>query len=243
MPGHISYDRIDDNATFNLARIKKGGQLFEVILEPDKAVELKEGRPVEIRDVLRSENIFSDAKKGLLAPQHLFEPSFGTSDPLKVAEVIIREGEVQLTAEHRRRVREQKLRQIIEIIHRNGVDPRTHLPHPIARIESAMEEAKVRIEEFKKPEEQVSRIVSEMKIILPIKLEVAEIEIHIQNGQDAARAYPTVRGNSTIIKDEWLNDGSWKGLVEIPAGLSEEFFARLNKITKGEIETKIIRTR
>ncbi len=233
----------EDNATFNLARMKKGGQLFEIIVEPDKAIELKEGRPVEIKDVLRSENIFSDAKKGLLAPEHLFMPNFGTTDSLKIAEVIIRDGEVQLTAEYRKKVREQKLRLIIEMIHRNGVDPKTHLPHPAARIESAMEEAKVRIEEFKRPEEQVARIISELRVILPIKMEVAEIEIIIPNSQNAARAYPTIRGSSTIIKDDWLNDGSWKGVVELPAGLSEEFFTKLNKITKGEIETKIIRTR
>jgi ribosome maturation protein SDO1 len=243
MPAMISFDRIDDNATFNLARIKKGGQHFEVILEPEKVVELKEGKSVEIRDTLRSENIFADAKKGLLAPEHLFKQAFGTEDTLKIAETIIRDGEVQLTAEYRKGLRGKKLKQIIEIIHRNGVDPRTHLPHPVARIEMAMEEAKIRIDEFKKPEEQVSRIVSELRVMLPIKLEVAEIEIIISNSQNAARAYPTVKSYSTILKDDWLNDGSWRGVVEIPAGLSEELFSKLNKITKGEIETKIIRTR
>jgi ribosome maturation protein SDO1 len=239
MPAGQIFDK-EDNATFNLARMKKGGKLFEVILEPEKAVEFKEGKPVEIRDVLRSENIFTDAKNGLLAPEHLFKPTFGTDDTLKIAEILIREGEVQLTAEHRKKVREQKRKLVVEMIHRNGVDPRTH---PIARIEAALEEAKIKIDEFKKPEEQVGRIVSEMKAILPIKLEVAEIEIHIPNGQDAMRAYPIVKSSSTLIRDEWLNDGSWKGLVELPAGLSEEFFSKLNKITRGEIETKIIRTR
>jgi len=168
---------------------------------------------------------------------------FGTDDSLKVAEIILKEGEIQLTAEHRKKIREQKHRLVIEMIHRNAVDPKTHIPHPINRIESAMEEAKVRIDEFKRPEEQVGRIVSQLQAILPIKMEVAEISIRVFNAQNAARAYPLIKSTAHIIKDEWLNDGSWSGVVELPAGLSEDFFGKLNKLTKGEIESKIIKTR
>lgn len=241
MPGQAIYDK--EEVSFNLARLKKGSQDFEIVIEPDKAVEFKEGRAVDIRDILKSEGIFSDARKGLRAPESAMKQLFGTDDSLKVAELILKEGEIQLTAEHRKKVREQKRRIVIEMIHRNAVDPKTHIPHPINRIESAIEEAKVRIDEFKRPEEQVSRIVSQLQAILPIKMEVAEISIRIFDAQNAARAYPLIKANAHLIKDEWLNDGSWSGVVELPAGLTEDFFGKLNKITKGEAETKIIKTR
>jgi ribosome maturation protein SDO1 len=241
MPGQAIYDK--EEVLFNMARIKKGGETFEIVIDPDKAVEHKEGKGVDIRDILKSEYIFSEAKRGLRASETLMKQVFGTDDSLKVAEIIIRDGEIQLTAEHRKKVREAKHRLIVEMIHRNGVDPSTHLPHPVARIESAMEEAKVRIDEFKKPEDQLDRIVSQIRVVLPIKMEVAEIMIKIPNAQTAARAYPAIKAGARIIKDDWLNDGSWAGVVELPAGLSEDFFARLNKITKGEIETQVMKTR
>ena len=34
------------------------------------------------------------------------------------------------------------------MIHRNAVDPKTGLPHPPQRIESAMEEAKIHVDEI-----------------------------------------------------------------------------------------------
>lgn len=241
MPGQAIYDK--EEVSFNLARIKKGKENFEIVIEPDKAVEFKEGRAVDIRDILKSEGVFSDARKGLRASEAEMTKLFGTDDSLKVAELILKDGEIQLTAEHRKKIREQKHRIVIEMIHRNAVDPKTHIPHPINRIESAMEEAKVRIDEFKRPEEQVGRIVSQLQAILPIKMEVAEISIRIFNAQNAARAYPIIKTNSQIIRDEWLNDGSWSGVVELPAGLSEDFFGKLNKLTKGDVETKIIKTR
>jgi ribosome maturation protein SDO1 len=89
----------------------------------------------------------------------------------------------------------------------------------------------------------VGRIVSALQAILPIKMEVAEISIRISNAQNAARAYPIVKANANLLKDEWLGDGSWSGTVELPAGLTEDFFGKLNKLTKGEIESKIIRTK
>jgi ribosome maturation protein SDO1 len=241
MPGQAIYDK--EEVSFNLARLKKNGENFEIVIDPDKAVEFKEGKNVDIRDILKSEYVFSDAKRGLRASAAEMKKLFEEEDELKIAELIIKEGEIQLTAEHRKKVREQKHKLIVEMIHRNGVDPKTHLPHPVARIESAMEEAKVKIDEFKRPEDQVSRIVSQIKVVLPIKMEIAEIEIKIQNSQVAARAYPIVKANATILKDDWLNDGSWLGVIELPAGLSEDFFAKLNRITKGELESKILRTR
>jgi len=45
----------------------------------------------------------------------------------------------------------------------------------------------------------------------------------------------------TIVKDEWGDDGSWRAVVEIPAGMQAEFFDMLNKKTHGNIETKILK--
>ncbi|MFH1398894.1 MAG: ribosome assembly factor SBDS [Candidatus Woesearchaeota archaeon] len=240
MPDQM-YSR-DEKISLNLARIKKGGKDFEVVVDADLAVQLRAGKAIDVKDVLKSENIFSDAKKGLFAPEHELKQIFETDEALKIAEIIIREGEIQLTADFRKRLREQKRLQIVNLIHSNAVDPTTHLPHPAERIERAMEEAKVRIDEFKNAEEQLQDVIKALRVLLPIKFEIDEIALKIP-AEHAVRAFSTVKSNAKILRDEWQRDGSWVCVVELPAGLREDFFAKVNKITKGNVDTKILKTR
>ena len=151
MKGFQTFDR--ERVSFNLAKLKKGGETFEIAIDPDLAIDLKHGKDVDMRDVLKSEDIFSDAKKGTLASESKMHELFNTSDPLKVAEAIINDGQIQLSSEYREKLREEKKNKIVNIIHRNAIDPKTNLPHPPQRIENAFKEAKVHIDEFKKAEE------------------------------------------------------------------------------------------
>jgi ribosome maturation protein SDO1 len=56
--------------------------------------------------------------------------AFGTTDPLKIADLILKKGTLQLTTDQRRKMVEDKKRQIIDFISRQAVDPKTNLPHP-----------------------------------------------------------------------------------------------------------------
>ena len=132
----------------NLARLKKGGEKFEVAIDSEKAMAFRKGAISDVRDCLEAEHIFSDAKKGSLASEHDLQRLFKTNDPLKIAAVIVQEGEIQLTEAYRKKQVEDKMRRIIALIHRNGVDPKTHLPHPLTRIENAFAEAKAHVDPF-----------------------------------------------------------------------------------------------
>ncbi|MBU4283826.1 MAG: ribosome assembly factor SBDS [Nanoarchaeota archaeon] len=228
--------------SINLARLKKGGQNFEVVINSDNAIAFKQGKNIAIEGVITNEKIFADAKKGLLASEKLVQQLFNTTDVKEVAKIIIKDGEIQLTAEYKQKLREEKKKRIINFIHANGVDPKTGLPHPVTRIENAFEEAKIHIDEFKSEEKQIDEILKKLRVILPIKFEIDEIEIKIPASY-AAKMYSVVKSFSRITKDEWLNDGSWKCIVEIPAGLKQDFFDKLNSMTHGEIETKILKTK
>ncbi|HII30106.1 ribosome assembly factor SBDS [Candidatus Woesearchaeota archaeon CG08_land_8_20_14_0_20_47_9] len=223
----------------NLARLKKGGHNFEVVIDPDKAAELKEGADVEIADILKSEHVFFDAKKGVLAPEHLLEAVFGSSDPINVAGVIISAGEVQLTAAYRERKREEKRRMVIQLIHHAGVDPRTGLPHPPERISRAMDEARVRIDDSKGAEDQIKDIVKKLRSVLPVKFEVRRIMVRVPP-EFSAKSVSVIKGFATLISEEWLNDGSLRLVVELPAGIQQDFFDALNRLTKGSAETSIV---
>jgi len=236
----FSFDK--EKISINLARLKKGSNVFEVVIDSDAAVAYKEGNAIEIRDILKAEKVFSDAHKGLIAPEHVMRDVFNTADPLEVAKIIIREGEIQLTAEHRQLVRDRKKKQIIEKIHRYGVDPRTHAPHPITRIEAAFEEGNVKIDEFKNADEQVAQIIKQLAPILPIRFEQKEIALKFP-AESAGKAAPVVHRLAKVLRQDWQTDGSWVCVVEIPAGLETELYDKLNSLTHGKLESKVLKTK
>ncbi|MEM2121261.1 MAG: ribosome assembly factor SBDS [Candidatus Woesearchaeota archaeon] len=237
MPAPIGFGR--EKIHFNLAILKKQGQQFQIVIDADKAVEYKQGN-ADIRDVLKSEHIYSDAEKGMLASEHAIKEIFGTNDSLKVAEIILKEGEIQFTAEYRRKILEQKTNRIIDLISKNAINPQTKLPHPPERIRSAIEEAKVKIDMFKKPEDQIKDIVKKISAIIPIRIENISLKIKIPVSY-AAKCYSTIKALSNIKEEEWMSDGSLSATVEIPAGLKEEFIDKLNKITHGNLELTILK--
>ena len=235
-PGFIEASRLD----INLAILKKGNTKFEVVVDPELAIAYRRGKDVELEDVLKSDEIFSDAQKGMLASEHLMEQFFKTKDKRKVAEIIIKEGEIQLTAEFRRKLREQKLNRIVNIIHRNSINPQTNTPHPEERIRAAIEQAKLKIDEFKPAEDQVERIIKDIAGIIPIRLEVLQLEV-IVPPQFAPKSYSVIKSFGGLEQSDWLNDGSLLARVKLPAGLKLEFMDKINSLTHGSAEIKIIK--
>lgn len=222
-----------------VARLSSHGTTFEVLVDPELALSLRMGGNVDMRSLLASDKIFKDSKKGDVASEEMIRKVFGTTDVFKVAEQIVKRGEVQVTTEQRRRMREQRLKQVVALISRRAVNPQTGLPHPPARIESAINEAKVQIDEYKSAEEQIPRIVKALAPILPLKFETKRIAIKIPASY-VGRVQRTVREFGTVKQEQWLNDGSWAVVVEIPAGVQGEFFDKLNELTRGEVETKVL---
>lgn len=220
-----------------IAKLKREGKEFEILVDCDKALELREGKPIGIDDILAVDDIFKDVKKGEKASEHDLEKTFKTKDAREISKIIIKEGIVQLTKAHLAKQREEKKKQIINLIHMNAVDPKTGIPHPPQRIESALEEAKVHIDENKKAEDQISDIIKKLQTILPIKFEKRKIKIVIP-AKYAGQCYNVLKRYNAI--EEWMNNGNLKGIVELPAGIVDEFFGRLNSICHGEVESSII---
>jgi ribosome maturation protein SDO1 len=220
-----------------IARLRKGDKVFEIFVDCEKALELRKGKSVSIRDILAIDEIFKDAKKGERAAG--VKEAFGTDDIFLVAEKIIKEGEIQLTTEYRRKLTEEKKRQVIDSIVKRAIDPRTNLPIPPTRLELAMEQSKVHIDPFKSTEEQVKEVIDKIKFILPIKIERKKLQI-ISPIQSSGRVLGIAPKYGEVKKEEWLNDGSLLMIVEIPAGMMGEFLAEMNRISGGKIESKII---
>jgi ribosome maturation protein SDO1 len=225
-----------------IARYKREGKNFEILVDGDKALLFKEGKDVLIDELVVTIDVFSDIKKGLHVSEDDLIKMFGTKNKEEVCKKIIKEGEVQITAEQQKRFREEKLKQIINLIHRNSVDPKTGLPHPPQRIENAINEKKVSIDPFKPAETQVDKVVGVLRELLPLKFEIREIEIKIP-AKYSGRCFGLFKQYGKILKEEWQSDGSLVVVLEIPGGLQEELFNQLNSLTSGSVESKILKTR
>jgi ribosome maturation protein SDO1 len=222
------------------ARISKDGEKFEILVKPEPALDYKMGKPLGISQLLVIDEIFSDGNKGTRASSEKLEKAFGTIDPLKIAEDIMRHGELQLTTDQRRQLVDDKRKQVIAFISRNCIDPRTGTPHPPLRIEQALNQVKYSIDPFKPAEEQSKDIIDELRSIIPIKMEQMRVAVKIL-AEYGAKGYGAVKGYGTITKEEWQADGALVAVVEMPAGVYGPFVERLGKITQGTIQTKILK--
>lgn len=218
-----------------IAKLREGNKEFEILVDLDKAMDLKQGKDVDIKEVLAIDAIYTDAKKGLHASEDDVRKAFGTTDIYEVAKQIIKKGNVQLTSEYRKKIRDAKIKQIVTFLSRNCINPQTNLPHPPQRIENALDESGVKIDEFKSVDDQISKIIESLQKILPIKLEFKKLEVKIPAAY-TGRAYALIK--EYMKKEEWLSDGSLLSVVELPAGLQSDFFNKLNSLTHGSAETK-----
>lgn len=223
-----------------IARLETHGERYEVLVDPDLALELKRGKEIDISQVLAVDTIFKDSKKGDRASEERMKQLFATSNAFEVAKIIIKKGDIQLTTEQRRKMQEDRKKQIISIIARNAINPQTNAPHPPQRIEKVMEEARVHIDLSKTAEEQVQEVLKALRPIIPIRFEERIVAAKIP-AQYAGKAYSVVKSFGEIKKEEWQKDGSWIILINLPAGVVDEFFEALNSLTKGEVDTKIVK--
>jgi ribosome maturation protein SDO1 len=222
-----------------VARLESHGDRFELLVDPEEAARIRHGEDVDLEEVVAAEFVFENASRGEKAPEESLKKVFHSTDFEEIARLIIRKGEIHLTAEQRRKMIEEKRRQVITFISRNAINPQTKLPHPPQRIELAMEEAKVNIDPFKHVEEQVKDTVKALRVLLPIKF--AEMRFAVKIPADyAPRAYGEIQSATTVEREEWQKDGSWICVLRIPAGIQEEFYDLINRLTKGEGEVKIL---
>jgi len=222
-----------------IARITKNGIIFEILVDPDKALEFKKGKPYSIENILAVNQIFKDARKGEKLPNEDLRKGFQTTDIFSIATTIIKEGDVQLTTEQRRKMVETKRTEIASLISRQGVDPKTHIPHPQQRILNAMEEVHIDIDPFRPASEQVPQVINKLQPIIPIAFEKITVAVKIPI-ELAGKAGHSIREFGDIEKEEWTSS-SWVVMLTISAGLQGALYDKVNGTTSGKAEVKIVK--
>jgi ribosome maturation protein SDO1 len=223
-----------------IARWETGGSRFEVLVDPEAAQAIKDGKDIDLSDKLALDQVFKDAKKGDQVSDEHLEKTFHTRDLVTIAKQIVLKGEVQVTTEQRHQLQAAKERQIIQTIARNAMNPQTGAPHPAARIEAAMKEVKYHVDPFRSVDVQVQEVLEKLRPLLPIRLDVVKVRVRLP-GQFYPRVIGELKGLGKILEEQWLADGVWSGMVEIPAGVQTELYEMLNARTKGAAETALVK--
>ena len=215
------------------------GEKFEILVKPDPALEYKMGKKKDISSVLVSDDIYTDSSKGTKPSTEKLVKAFKTEDLAEIAQIILQKGDINLTTDQRRKMVDEKKRQLVEFISKTYVDPRTHLPHPPLRIEQAMKDARVSVEPQKNVDEQVKDIVEKLRSIIPLKSENLSLEITIP-AQFASQSYAVLKSVGSLKNEEWQNNGSLKAILEIPAAARPNVIDRLGSITKGSASVEVM---
>ena len=215
------------------------GEKFEIMVKPDPALDYKLGKKKDISAVLVSDDIYTDSGKGTRPSAEKLLKAFNTEDQTTIAEIILQKGDLNLTTDQRRKMIEEKRKQIVHFIAKTYVDPKTHLPHPPLRIEQAMKDGRVSIDPQKNIDEQVKDIVEKLRSIIALKSDNLQLEIIIP-AQFASQSYAVLKSAGSLKKEEWQNNGSLKAILEITAAARPNVIDRLGSITKGSATVEVV---
>ena len=229
-----------------VARMKKGEHHFEVLVDPEGAEKLTDTwrnggttTDQDLRAILATDLVFthwSDGKKA--SDEHLLK-AFATTDVLAIAKAILVDGEIQLTAEQRKKMVDAKHKRVIEAILRNAWNPQTKTPHPKDRIERALEEAKFRTDPFKGVEEQVQAAMKALRPLIPIAIEQVKVAVRVP-AEHTGHSYGVLKSLGEIKQEEWQKDGALVIVLQIPAGIQADVYERMGKLTHGTAQVKLL---
>ncbi|MFA6805602.1 MAG: ribosome assembly factor SBDS [Candidatus Methanomethylophilaceae archaeon] len=222
-----------------VAKLESHGETFEILLDPRVIDLIKAGKQFDITEYMAVEDVFKNASKGTRPAEDKVKEAFGTDDISAIAKRIMEKGEIQITAEQRKEMLEAKKNQVITYIAANAINPQTKLPHPPLRIELALEEAKFHVDPFKPLDKEIEEAMKLLRPLIPIRFEKSRVAIKMK-GEDYGHCYDVLTSYGMVEKEEWESDGSWIGVMEIPAGLVPEMTEKLKHRTKGSASVKLI---
>ena len=133
-----------------------------------------------------------------------------------------------MTTNQRKSMVERMRQKIIHHIHSQAVDPKTKSPHPITRIELALDESRYSVDPFKKLDLQIKDAVDKLKVLIPLSFETVRLAFKIPgtgygSSQRILRQYQ--------VKEGWLEDGSWACVIDCPAGMKGEIIGMIMKVS------------
>jgi ribosome maturation protein SDO1 len=215
-----------------LVKYTSGKKRFEVLTKDGSVKKFREGK-LGWNNVLFADQVFTDSKKGNVAKDKDLKSVFGTSDLTECLIKIILEGELSVSAKERKEDMKRHKQAVIGHLHRTYVDA-GNLPHPLTRLEAAVNDSKVRIDPGEQVEKQANDIVKAMSGKLVFRKNTVEYTVAVSHTY-ARKASSVIYQYCEVNKENWEANGCvWT--FGIGASEFDKFMAALNKITNGDYQ-------
>jgi ribosome maturation protein SDO1 len=218
-----------------LARMERGGKRYEILVDPDLVDDWRKNpENVELGELLAIEDVFHNARDGERPTSEAIESTFGSQDLMVIAQTILEKGSIQLTTNQRKAIVDTKRQAIIHHVSSNAVDPKTKLPHPRQRIELALEESRYAVDPFKSVDSQIKDVLEILRPLIPLSFETCRLAFRI-TGKSYGAVSQVLREYKQ--KEEWLSNGDWACIIEIPAAMKADMIGMVAK-RDSEVEVK-----
>jgi ribosome maturation protein SDO1 len=213
--------------TQTTAHFSKQGKHYEILVDLEEALKVRKEQG-SINAAVVTDKVFYNLKSGEVASSSDLLTTFGTNDFIAICQKIIKSGMIEMPEQFVKKEMEQKYKQVVDFLTKNAVSPEGR-PYTPERIQRALEEAHVNVKN-KPVADQVQDIIEQLKVVLPLKIEMKRLRITIP-AQYTGRGYGIL--HEYIEKEEWLSNGDLQAILKMPAALVFDFYDKLNGVTHG----------
>jgi ribosome maturation protein SDO1 len=124
----------------SLVRLKKAKKRFEIACYKNKVLEWRSGIETDLDNVLQINSVFLNVSKGQTAPSADLAKAFGPKTPVNdIILEILNKGELQVGERERHAQLERVHNEVVGIVARKLVDPKTKRVYTTGMIEKALE--------------------------------------------------------------------------------------------------------
>ncbi|KAH0791042.1 ribosome assembly factor SBDS [Histomonas meleagridis] len=219
---------------FQVVTYQKNGVKVEVLGKPGKVTKFREGQ-CSLADAIADDRIYTNSSRGDVASEADIG-KLGLSGR-ELLEEIMKNGKYSLTAQEKREIIEKRKLEVINFIHQNFIEPSTRTPHPVTRIESALQEIKARIDPDISAERNVRALLPKLTTVIRLSESQIEGTVVIPNTK-LGQAIGICYNLGTVTREEYGPENAYISLTVSP-GKFDALNEQLSKMTNGQAVFKI----
>ena len=154
---------------YQVVKYKYEKVTYEALFKPGCALKVREGK-LGIGNATFADEVFvAPHSKGVIAKPQDLAKAFPGKSGNDLLQFIAEKGEIQYSTVERRQLTEEKKKRIAEYIHKYYVDPATNNPHPVQRINNAIDQLKIQIDIEAPMDKELKEIEKRINDVLPCK--------------------------------------------------------------------------
>jgi ribosome maturation protein SDO1 len=224
-------------ADIQIVKYKHGKVSFEVLTKPGTVLKFRKGQIGSLDNVLVSDDVWTDHRKGTRASKDELIAAFKTDVAATITKLIVEKGDLELSAAERKEATDKKRAEIVNYIHKYYINPQTKSPHPVSRIENALDTLKVRVDPDAPVDKQVQEVLKRLPEVMPVRKSEMEAKITVPH-KYLAQAQGAIKKHAQI-KGETYNDVGAVFEVAFVPGAMDTLMQEVEKLTLGEAEIEV----